>query len=146
MKVERIEKKVYEDVYVSFDGKQFKVKEECEKYEKSADGVINKMFSELEVVERASCENFMSDCGVNYGYDNDIAIVHIGNVNELEILNRFLDRHGEKQISSSYIGRTVALEIYSYDDGVYVIGTKEEMLSKFIKELDHLFNDDKEAE
>ena len=59
-------KKEYTYQYESFDGKLWDTKEECEKYEKSAEGVLKLKFQEL-IVAKADAWNLMR------GYeDNDV--------------------------------------------------------------------------
>ena len=76
--------------YEAFDGKIFKEKEECEKYERSAYGVITKEFEQLFVGER------FPECHIweEYGYGSEefeMAIIDIKDEKDLFIANKYFE-------------------------------------------------------
>ena len=101
--------------YEAFDGKIFKEKEECEKYEKSAYGVITKEFEQLFVGERF-CE-----CQIweEYGYGSEefeMAVIDIKDEKDLFIANKYFELTNNNLIDKKYIGKRVLVNLgYDYD-------------------------------
>lgn len=130
--------------YEAFDGKHFDSKEECEKYEKTAEAVITKEFRSLMV----DGEEF-SECYIweHYGYGSDeycMAILDIKTEKELEIANRYYEivtKGTSKLIGTEYIGKRILVNTGSHYDR-YVNAnpiTEEELIEQFKKDIAYYF-------
>lgn len=135
--------------YEANDGKRFSSKEECEKYEQTAEAVINNDFNELFIVgEFPECSIFES-----FGYGSEefwMTVIEINNTNDLEIANRYFEFHtkGKCRIDSKYIGKRVLVNIgYEWDHDVNPNPrTYEELVDQFKKETEKYFKTKEEIE
>lgn len=145
MKEIKRERKIEEVTgYEAFDGKWFKEKEECEKYERSAYGVIAKEFESLFVRER------FAECSIweEYGYGSEefeMAIIYIKDANDLHTANKYYElvsNGGCKLIGTEYIGKKILVNLgYSYDRYVPPCPrTMEDLMRAFESNLDSFFN------
>lgn len=135
--------------YEAFDGKTFKDKEECEKYEQSAESVITKEFEKLFVGKR------FPECYIweDYGYGSDeyeMAIIYIKDETDLHIANRYYAFHNNKAelINRSYVGKKVLVCLgCRFDrDCNPCPKTLEELVKEFEKQMDSFFNPIEEME
>ncbi len=134
--------------YEADDGTQFDSKEECEKYEKSALGVVYERFKKLIVKKYVECDVF-----TNYGYGSEeyeYFLIDIKNINDLNVYNHFLQLTESKEniIDESYIGKRILVSAgFEYDDWkhrtLYVNGTIDDMVAKFTKDMEKVFVDKK---
>lgn len=125
--------------YEAMDGKRFGTKEECEKYEDSAEFVIQQDFFKVIKDNKLipECEIF-----ANYGYGSEeyeYAVVNIKDVNVLEIINKYLKLHDIKMVEPDRIGQNVLIEI-----GNLYVGYADAPRPKTIDELVHKFISDME--
>lgn len=134
--------------YEANDGTIFKTKEECEKYENTAEAVINKEFRKLMLggEEFPECQIYE-----NFGYGSEefnMAVLDIKNANDLEIANRYYELHSKKLISNEYIGkRTLVCTGYSHDRNVYPCPkTYEELVEQFKRDTKKFFQTKEERE
>lgn len=98
--------------YEAFDGKFFKSKEECEKYEKSAKGVAAAGAMEYKIGD--GCESDLYD---NACYDNGVEIFDVKNSDILFKLNMYISLQTNDPsyvISDKFIGEKVII-IWGYD-------------------------------
>jgi len=155
MEIKKITKTIEEVVgYVAFDGKEFKVKEECEKYEGTAHAVIKREFIE-KCVRYEVEEAVASDCGNGYycagcGEDYYDAVVHIHNEDELRIAQMFQEivrPTVKRRFTTEDIGKDLIVVIGERDyktkqfnyDNCYIYGTIDEMVEEFRKSIGILF-------
>ena len=157
MEVKKITKTVEEVVgYVAFDGKEFKVKEECEKYEATAHAVIKREFIEkcvryeVEETVASGYEDgyYCAGCGEDY-YD---AVVFIHNEDELRIAQMFqeiVQPAAKRRFTTEDIGKDLIVAIGERDyntkklyyDNCYIYGTFDEMVDEFKNSIDKLFDE-----
>lgn len=116
--------------YKSKDGKEFATKEECEKWEKSAKGVLMDMYKSLEHLGRISEQDllYLGGCD-DYFYD----IVKPNSVADIEILNRFIKEYSygtSRVITADYIGKELLISESDYDGYIGYCTTFDEVQSK----------------
>ena len=151
MKEIKRERKIEEVTgYEAFDGKWFKEKEECEKYERSAYGVIAKEFESLFVGER------FAECNIweEYGYGSEefeMAVIYIKDANDLHIANKYYEltyNGNNKLIGTEYIGKKVLVNLgCSYDRYAPPCPrTMEDLMKAFESNLMNFFEHVIEAE
>lgn len=122
--------------YEAFDGKIFKEKEECEKYERSAYGVITKEFEQLFVGERFTENQIWEDYG--YGSEEfEMAVIDIKDEKDLFIANRYFEFTNSNLIDKKYIGKRVLVNLgYDHDRCVYPVPrTVEDLREQFEKTI-----------
>lgn len=96
--------------YKSKDGKEFATKEECEKWEKSAKGVLMDMYKSLEHLGRISEQDllYLGGCD-DYFYDivkpNSVADIEIEN---LKITDWNIEQFGYKPITTFFTDFSIA--------------------------------------
>lgn len=147
MKEIKKEVKSYTIAYLSEDGNEFNSREECEKYEKTALGVLNTEYKKL-VVKSVSETEFTGGFGCE---DNTIEIVKINNEKEARVVkqlcllinpeynsNSFTDTKKKTfDLIDSVVGKDDCLPIYrSYDDESFWIPNTVRGISNTI--LSHL--------
>lgn len=137
--------------YEAKDGKQFKTKEECEKYEQSAEYAVEKMFDSICV--KKDEETRFAECSIfeNYGYGGEdycYVIADIKTEAELKIANMYGKmRAGTyfKPLEAKYIGKRVLIAVGdTWDPAFYVRGTEEEMVEEFKRTMAGFFRPDEE--
>lgn len=162
MEIKKITKTVEEIIgYIAYDGKEFKVKEECEKYEATAHAVIKREFIEkcvrYEVEETVGtndgCGYYCAGVGEDY-YD---AVVHIHNEDELRIAQMFqeiVQPAAKRRFTTKDIGNDLIVVIGERDyktkklyyDNCYIHGTFDEMVDEFKNSIDKLFYEENRVE
>jgi len=136
-KIERIEIK---KIYVADDGTEFQSEEECKKYEQTARCVINGMFHKLKIQKTygvGDCEPFNF-----FGYEDCVYAVKIENMNQVEIVNKWMKSENSCHINESYLGADAVgtIQLLSpFEGGVWVIGTPDELKETYNKAIDNLF-------
>ena len=130
--------------YEAFDGKLFKSKEECEKYENSVYGVLAKELKKIMVGgdEFAECDIFE-----HFGYGSEefgMAILDIKTEKELNVVNRYYEyvcKGTNNLIGSEYIGKRVLVSTGNdYDRYVNPCPhTEEELIEQFKKDIQKFF-------
>lgn len=124
--------------YKATDGTFFKDESECRKYEESA-LVAAQVAADKLSVRMCSAETIFDEymlCG-----EDTIRVFDIKDADQLQIINtylRLLSRYN-LLVDPSYIGQHIAIDFYAYDDGIYIIGNREEMEKKFFEKMDRLF-------
>lgn len=142
--------------YEASDGTRFKTKEECEKYEQSAEAVVSKMFEDICVKPFEDNDPRLPECTIfeSFGYGSEeynYVIADIRSENELKIANMYCDmwagKNGKK-LDNNYIGKRVLIAIGNkYDQTFGVRGTEEEMVEEFKKTMARFFRpEEKEGE
>lgn len=144
---EIIEEKVVKQTvgYEAIDGRRFASKEECEKYEKSAEHVILSDFNAITVGEQfAECHIFE-----NYGYGSEefmMAVVDIRNADCLEIANRYLAMRKNELIKPDAIGKKVLINIgYEYEKESHIPAnpkTMDQLVQQFIKDISKYYGEE----
>ena len=137
--------------YEAFDGKTFSTKEECEKYEKTAYGVIAKEFRTIMVNgdEFRECEVWE-----DYGYGSEefcYAVLDIKTEEDLFIANKYYELVGKgnsNMIDKKYIGKRVMVVTgYPYDRECNPCPkTEEDLVEEFKKNLKGYFMSKEEIE
>lgn len=137
--------------YMAFDGKYFENKEECEKYEKTAYGVIAKEFRTIMV----NGDEF-AECNIweEYGYGSEefyYAVLDIKTEDDLYIANKYYELVGKSKnylIDKKYIGKRIMVSTgYSYDRECNPVPrTEEDLISEFKANLKHFFMTKEEIE
>lgn len=130
--------------YEAIDGRRFKTKEECEKYEQSAEHVINSDMKAIMVGEKFP----ESDIWSEYGYGCEefyMGVIDIRNADCLEIANKYFDYNGSKKlIQPELIGNKVLVNLgYTYDKNVEPNArSMDKLVHDFIKNLEHYFGEE----
>lgn len=121
--------------YKSFDGQEFKEKEECEKYERSAIGVLKKQFMELVIKEMEVCD--ITNCGSlafsECGEDWYAALIKIKNAEDLKICNMYWELINSKstvKFTNEMIGKEILVRLGD-GDWCYPYGTIEECVERY---------------
>ncbi len=134
--------------YEADDGTEFKTKEECEKYEKSAFGVVFARFKKLIVKTYDECKVF-----ANQGYGSEeyqYYLIDIKSENDLLVYNHFVQftATSDRILDDSYIGkRFLCCAGFPYEKWqnreLYVKGTIDDMIAEFTKDMRKVFADEK---
>lgn len=134
--IQRIE---YKTAYVANDGTEFSNDEECRKYEQTAQCAINQAFNKLPQ------QSTFDPCGETsfpyMGCEDTLNAVKIRNVNDLEVLNKWIcSRPGfeDKCLGAEAIGTIQLIVTYDYDNGVWCLGTPEELKKKYADFVDEI--------
>lgn len=117
--------------YEASDGKVFRSKEECEKYERTSDCVIKTAFEKLVIAENSEYRLFEG-----YGCGSEewrIVLIHINNADELRAANMYSQICNHKNcFNDSHIGKEIIVATGDgYDSWCYVYGTIDELADKF---------------
>lgn len=145
MEIKKITKTIEEVVgYVAFDGTEFKEKEECEKYERTANAVIVQRFIKItvkeleEVVITGDGNNYLgSGCGDDW-YD---ALIKIENEDDLKAAQMYqnLVEHPkypyERKFTNDDIGKELVVSIGEHHEHCYIYGTIDECVDAFRKAI-----------
>ena len=146
MKEIKKERTVFDCEYEACDGSIFKTKEECIRYEKTAQCVIRKKFNDL--VEHSSDECSLFNCGSD---DYIIDFVKPNTQDAANVIMQMLELYSanddrarklikEAQENNDYL----LIGHNSYDDGYYyVLGTRTSILANI---KDNLFFEVKKGE
>lgn len=130
--------------YEALDGRRFSSKEECEKYERSAEYVLNSDFKAVLVGKTFPETSIWEDYG--YGSDQfEMAIVDLRNTTCLEIVNHYLKYKGVKNlIKPELVGEKILIDLGSkYDDDIDPHPRTMDMLVKgFINNLQRFFGEE----
>ena len=140
MKKERREfKRVeYKDVFIAGDGTEFSLEDECKKYEESAKYAVKQLIRNIPR-EDTNCvgQDFLS----SFGYEDNIIAFKVRNTDDVEAINRWVKGTFEidstfKGVSTDQIGTIQLFETYDYDNGIWHIGSIDEIKEMFCKEVD----------
>ena len=134
--------------YEANDGTRFDSKEECEKYEKSALGVVYERFKKLIIKELYECEVFENQ---GYGSEDYVYyLIDIKDENDINTYNHFLQLIESKEniIDESYIGKRILVGAgFDYDNWscrhLDIKGTIDDMKKQFAKDMEEVFADGK---
>lgn len=121
------------------DGTVFSSKEECLKYEDSANYVIRRNAKNL-LFREWDCDSLFG----GYCYDDHIKVWFIKDENHLLIINQYLqmiDFRCGNILSPEYIGNRVAVVVSEDSQYVDVLGTYHDILNGFTSDLNRLFAD-----
>lgn len=128
--------------YKANNGRIFDTQAECEQYEKELFGKFNNKY-----IDTKLDLSYLVYGGTNCGCGDDVLFVFdIKNHEDVEVLKNYLTAYqadygnGHDKVTDEYIGHKVLVGKYSYEDGAYLIGTKEEVLKNYSKTLDEIFN------
>lgn len=141
--------------YEASDGTHFNTKEECMKYEQSAEAAVNKMFEDICVKPYGDNNARLSECAIfeSFGYGSEdyyYVIADIRSENELKIANMFSEMYCPKygnKLNPNHIGKRVLIAIgNNYDQTFYVRGTEEEMVEEFKKTMARFFRPEEKGE
>lgn len=116
--------------YRAADGKEFRNKEECETYERTAKGVIQADFEKLVMAENNEYGLFESFGGG--GEDYRIVRIIIHNMEELRQANMHSQLIKNKNLfTEEHIGKNLIVGTGCEHDACYLYGTIEELVEKF---------------
>lgn len=144
--------KVVEEIigYEAFDGEVFKSKEECMKYEGTANAVIKRNFMENVVVRKLEvCE--VTKYGVAFlfadgGEDWFAALVRIKNETDLQYAQMFQENvHPglNRKFTPDDIGKDLIISLGFENDCCYVYGTIDECIENFKKAISKFYEPEK---
>lgn len=141
MKKERREfKRVeYKDVFIAGDGTEFSSEDECRKYEESAKYAVKQL---IKGVPQQATFGIGQDFLSSFGYEDNIRAFKIRNADDVDAINRWmkitfnLDNSANDGVSVDHIGTIQLFETYAYDEGIWHIGSVDEMKEMFCKEVD----------
>ena len=146
------ETKTIEEVtgYEAFDGQVFKEKEECEKYERSAKGVLKKQFMGLVIKEMEVCDitNYGDVPFTETGEDWYATLVKIKNAEDLKICNMYwelINPKAEAKFTNDMIGKIIIVSVGD-GDWCYPMGPIEDCVEKYRKMLMKLTEVEKNEE
>lgn len=145
MRVEEREIKTYKEIYIANDGTEFATQEQCEEYEKTAQCAIEAAFKSLPM----QCSHNIMDSGFfpYFGCDDSVYAIKIRNVNDLEIVNKWLietfGKHGDEVacLGADAIGTIQLIETYDYDNEFFLVGTPESLREHFMKGVDRMIEE-----
>ena len=139
----------YEDIYIADDGTEFNNEEECKKYERTADGVINAAF------EKTKFGNVIYGLGdrfCQFGCDENMFCVHITDEHDLNAVNMWVSHHSARPVYGYYdikkddpqfgkdaIGTIQVFSESDYDDP-YEYGSIEQLREYMHKSVDELID------
>ena len=113
MKMIQKETKIYTDVYVSVDGKEFDNKVDCEAWEKSYKGTLEaswKLIPKKEVSD--------SDLGIPWSSDDhECYVIKPKTLDEIVLINAYISSvcyDGSTKLTTEHIGKLVLLN-FGYD-------------------------------
>lgn len=116
--------------YIAADGKEFRNKEECEKYERTAKGVIQADFEKLVMAEESEYGLFENFGGGSEDYR--IVRITIDNMEELRQANMYSQLINNKNLfTEEHIGKSLIVGTGWQHDACYLYGTIEELVEKF---------------
>lgn len=158
MEVKKITKTIEEVVgYVAFDGTEFKDKAECEKYENTAEAIINHRFAES-CVKHMMVDSMATEIGDGYweagcGEEYYSGIVQINNDEELQIALMFQELHcksAKRKFSTSDYGKDLVVYLGEREyktgrcifENCYIWGTIDECAEQFRKALMNFYEFD----
>ena len=130
--------------YVADDGTIFNSEEECNKYEQTANFAINVAFSKLELQRNEYVGDRDPFC--MFSCEDDVIAVKVKNANDVEIINKWIaSRYDAKckpelLIGAETIGTIQLFCIYDFDNGVWELGTPEDLKKMFIDGVDKLID------
>lgn len=143
IKEEKIIREEVKATYIAFDGTEFKNREECEKYEDTAECAIKGAFFKSNV-KYVAWECFM-DATYNNGYDDEIYVVEIKDENDLKVINQFLKLYKANNpylnmLGADAIGTTQIFVCYDFATQLAHMGTPEEMKRRYCEAIDKYFS------
>ena len=134
-----------EITYIANDGTEFKIEDECRKYEDTAECAIWSALAKI-VQEKSSVESIIDD-SIGFAYDGVFYAIQINSTNDIEIVNKWIvntlgEKYAEEKcISTEAIGKTLIFE--EYEGWIVNWGTIDEMVERFKKSLlTHLTNEE----
>lgn len=141
MKKIQQELKIYKDIYVSVDGKEFKTEEECKMWENSYKGTLAASFAEIQKVEACS-----SSLGLPYSNDDqECYAIKPKDLNEITLINAYIQSSTYDNIgqilTAKHIGKLVVLN-FGYDHDycdVYLLEDHIKSITKCIADLEDKF-------
>ena len=124
--------------YKATDGTFFKDESECRKYEASAFAAAQAAAHTL-VTKKTSAEGVFGD--YMFCCEDTVMVFDIKNADDLQLINTYLKllNVGNATVGPCYIGQKVAIDLYAYDNCIYIIGTRDEMEKNFQANMDLLF-------
>ena len=138
MKKIQQELKIYKDIYVSVDGKEFKTEEECKAWENSYKGTLAASFAEIKKVEAYS-----TSLGLPYSNDDqECYVIKPKDLNEIALINAYIQSStydgGGPRLTAKHIGKLTILN-FGYDHDycdVYLLEDHINSITKCIADLE----------
>lgn len=113
MKIEKVEKKIFVEMYVADDGTEFADKESCEKYEKSYHATCARGYNNLNHIDFC-----VEESGLPFEYDDgrESHIFCPQSMNDIIAINAYMDAecHCYCGLSAEHIGKHIAI-VWGYD-------------------------------
>jgi len=120
METKQIELKSYKNVYVAVDGTEFEEQEECQKYEKSAEGVLLGRLAKMAITKQSECDLF-NGAGCD---DNTSYVIIPKSEDEVATIQQaiHLKSYGDKKklCERVDVGKVVIVTIGYDNDGLWV--------------------------
>lgn len=131
--------------YIAKDGTEFGSEEECKKYEDTAECAIR---AAVECIATKKCGVYtVADSGFPYCYDGIFRAIKIRNVNDVEIVNKWILATNNSKcncVSSNDIGRTLIFE--EYDNWINACGDIDEMVQNYRRALEKHLGEETQEE
>lgn len=146
MKIEKVEKTTFVEMYVAYDGSRFDNKEDCEKYEKSYRATCARGYNNLNHIDF-----YLEESGLPFEYDDsrESHIFFPQSINDIVAINAYIDEechYSGSGLDAQYIGKHIAI-VWGYDhdwcewfileDYAKLV---EKKMNKLINEFDNKFN------
>ena len=132
--------------YEASDGKIFHSKEECEKYERTAECVIKTAFEKLVIAQNSEYSLFEG-----YGSGSEewrIVLIHINNAEELKTANMYSQiANHDNCFNENHIGKNLIVGVGDgYDTYCWLYGTIEEIAARFKADMERRLKPNGEQE
>ena len=132
------EKTIYENIFVSKDGKEFNTAEACRAWEDSYSGTLRASWKLIKQTEINPC-----NIGIPYSYeDKECYVIKPKNLEEITLVNAYLrDRTGSNcgMLTTKHIDKLVALD-FGYDGDyceVYILEDHIKSITDYVTELEN---------
>lgn len=133
--MKRIEKEIVrretKEYYEAYDGELFNTREECERYEDNAMGVVGKKVNKF-LIKRTYSENIYGDFAA--ACDEKVEIYLPKTSDDIEALNQYLNftYKDVNVLGPEHIGQYLLVN-YNYDCDWCMVQTLEEKINRFKK-------------
>lgn len=132
--------------YEAFDGTVFKTKDECIKYEGTAEAVITKRFFS-HVIKGNKDYGVVDPWGtiILHGYEEDVDVLYDMKdeeaVKDFEMYVQLKEYYNKDQDVSKYKGEIILVALYiGGEERCYIEGTEEELIENFTKFVKKTFD------
>ena len=136
MKKIQKEEKIYKDVYVSVDGKEFSNEADCKEWEKSYRGTLEASWKLIKKIE-------VSDCNLGLPWssdDHECYVLMPKDLDEITLINAYIRSSTccEGVLTTEHIGKLIALN-FGYDHDycdVYILDKHIKKIYDYVAEIE----------